>query len=106
MKTLDYTVVHPNGDVERVRVPVLFSPQEFAKKLRHSLVFLHVRKGWSVTVDQILTGGPGTAHGATTVFVDSQTDASYQVPMAPKTDLEAHRLWLTYIAPHRQRIVA
>ena len=44
-----YTIVHPSGEITRDRIPDYWSPIEVAEKLPHSLIFLHVKVGFSVS---------------------------------------------------------
>lgn len=90
MRTYSYTIVRASGAVERTRCPSLFDPYEVARRLPHSLVFLRVPAGQSVsTVNAGIVAGPVVTlvHG----------DEHYLVAREPKTDGEAVQLWFQVV---------
>lgn len=98
MKAERYTVVHPDGKVERIKVPI-FSSYDVAARIPHSLVFLHIPKGSSLFVDH---NAPhtGSVQGPATVYV--KDERTYWVPQAPETDADAYKLWRDYVHIHHQ----
>jgi hypothetical protein len=83
-----YIVVRPDGTVERLSVPRIFAVSELAHRLIHSLVFMSVAKGFSVS-----TPNRGTVMGPATVFVSGHNDELYAVDKEPSNEHEAMQEW-------------
>jgi len=90
-KYYTYTRWEVDGSISTVRVPVIWSPEEVARKHRHSVMFLHVPKGGSVVVanrGSLLQPPADVVHGPAVVMI-WEDEKMYQVPRAPKDDAEA-----------------
>lgn len=74
-KTYRYTVERASGEIESFRIPSFFTPYEVAKRLVHSVVFLHVPPKHSV----FATSG-GSIEGPALALVDSD-EKVYRVPL-------------------------
>ena len=84
-KYITYTIVHPNGDVDRLRVPNCWDALDVARKLRDCEVFCHVPRGHSM-----LTENRGSVKGP--AVVHSNGENLNWVTEAPRTDGEAVRV--------------
>ena len=86
MKAYRYTLCHCSGVIEKITVPTLWDPFEVAKKMPHTMVFLHVHTKWTVYTKTrwvegpafVLVGGPGL-QGVT-------EDTMYAIPQVPLVD--------------------
>jgi hypothetical protein len=81
MKRYRYTLCQPDGRIESLCVPSIFSPHELAHRLPGTLVFLYVPGSASAATKTGFVSGPAF------VFVDSED--LYQVPQVPLVDAEA-----------------
>jgi len=100
MKQLKYTVARPDGRLERIRCPQMFTPYEVANRLPHSIVFMAVPEGSSVFGDG--PDGSSKISGPATVVIDYLRAEFVWVSEAPLNGGHAFSLWAQFGGPARQ----
>lgn len=85
-RAYDYTVVEPNGEIAKTKIPTWWTPFEVAERLAHSLVFMSIPAKSTVwTKNADLVSGPAV------VLV--RRNEIYLVPSLPKNDGHAYSMW-------------
>jgi len=91
MRSIKYTLCRASGEIQTIRVPEIWTPQEVAAKLPHALVFV------AATDKQTYYDAPSRAYcgGVFLVVPDSHDTADYVCVGSdlPIDDKHATQLW-------------
>lgn len=100
-RTTTYTIVRADGSLQKLVVPQIMGDcHDVAAKLPHSMVFMHLAKGYSVYAKNGLTAEDSLVTGPAIIFADA--DGLRVRTELPTDDHHAGQIWRTYIAPRRK----
>jgi|SRR5215831_9560 len=91
MKYDTYTAVRPNGEIETFKAPSFFDPFEIADRLRHSLVYLHIKPKFSVLGFDCVSGLSTAIYGPAYTLIYEREH--YRVDELPADDGIALDQW-------------